>query len=103
VVAGLAHRPTRDLQNLAAGLVTDGRDLVAGEMVRWEERDPVHVSLSPNPGEVVLGANRYYQRPAEVPVPASQLIRAHPGGLFPWDEGHPCPTSCQPLAGTWRA
>jgi hypothetical protein len=103
VVAGLGHRPTHDLLNLAAGLVTDGRDLVAGEMLRWEERDPVYVSLSPNPGEVVLGANRYYQRPAEVSVPAYQLIWAHPGALFPWDDGYPCPTSCQPLPGTWRA
>jgi hypothetical protein len=28
---------------------------------------------------------------------------AHPGGLFPWDEGYPCPPACQPLPGTWQA
>jgi hypothetical protein len=103
VVAGLDHGSTQELLDRATHLVIDGRDLLAGEMLRWAAHDPVHVAASPNPGDVVLGANRFYQRPAEVSVPAYQLIWAHPGGLFPWDAGYPCPPSCQPLPGTWRA
>jgi hypothetical protein len=103
VVAGLDSGPTNELLNHAAELVTGGRDLVVGELVPWEGGDPVYVALSPNAGEVVLGANRYYQRPAEVSVPAYQLMWAHPGGLFPWEENYPCPPGCQPLPGTWRA
>jgi hypothetical protein len=57
----------------------------------------------PNPGEVVLGANRFYERPAEYSVPAYQLTWAHRDGLFPWDEGYRCGPECQPRPGTWRA
>ena len=103
VIAGLDHGRTHELLTRAADLVTGGRDLVAGELLRWEGRDPVYVDDLPDPGDVVLSANRYYQRPAEVSAPAYQLIWPHPGELFPWDEGYPCPPSCQPLPGTWRA
>jgi Domain of unknown function (DUF4262) len=35
----------------------------------------------------VLGANRFYQRPAEFSVPAYQLTWADAAGRFPWDTG----------------
>src|SRR5687768_750561 len=47
VVAGLDSGPTNELLNHAAELVTGGRDLVVGELVRWEGGDPVCVALSP--------------------------------------------------------
>ncbi|HLM05127.1 MAG TPA: DUF4262 domain-containing protein [Blastococcus sp.] len=103
VVVGLDHRATHDLLTHAAGLVTAGRDLVAGEVLTWNEGSPVVVEEVPNPGDVVLGANRYYQRPAEVSVPAYQLTWAHADGFFPWDPGYPCGPECQPRPGTWRA
>jgi len=61
------------------------------------------VETVPNPGDVVLGANRHYQRPREASVPAVQLTWDHPDGTFPWDAGYPCGPECQPRPGTWRA
>jgi hypothetical protein len=103
VVVGLDHREAHDLLGRAAALVAGGRDLVAGEVLGWNDGEPVVVEELPNPGEVVLGANRYYQRPAEVSVPAYQLTWAHPGGGFPWDPGYSCGPGCQPRPGMWRA
>jgi len=56
----------------------------------------LYVEDSPNPGEVVLGANRFYQRPPEYSVPAFQLAWSHADGRFPWEEGYPCGPACQP-------
>ncbi|MGY1760948.1 DUF4262 domain-containing protein [Geodermatophilus sp. SYSU D00779] len=43
--------------------VAAGRDLVPGELVVGEDwAGRLYVEASPNPGEVVLGANRSYQR-----------------------------------------
>jgi hypothetical protein len=103
VVVGLDHRSSHDLLGQAAELVSGGRDLVAGEVLPLADGEPVVVEDLPNPGEVVLGANRFYQRPAEVSVPAYQLTWAHPGGGFPWDPGYSCGPGCQPRPGTWRA
>ena len=50
----------------------------------------------PNPGEVVLAANRFYQRPAEFSVPAYQLTWAHADGDFPWDDATRAARTCQP-------
>jgi hypothetical protein len=100
---GLDHRRSHALLEVAAELVVDGRDLVAGEVIAGPGEVPVVVEELPNPGEVVLGANRYYQRPPEVSVPAHQLTWAHPDGGFPWDPGYPCGPECQPRPGTWRA
>ena len=103
LVVGLSHQRTHDLLDHAARLVAGGRDLVVGEELRWDRGQPVIVEDLPNPGDVVLGANRYYQRPAEVSVPAYQLTWAHADGSFPWDDGYPCGPECQPRPGTWRA
>jgi hypothetical protein len=103
VVVGLDHRASHDLLGRAAELVAAGRDLVAGEVLPLAGGEPVVVEELPNPGEVVLGANRFYQRPAEVSVPVYQLTWAHPGGAFPWDGGYACEPGCQPRPGTWRA
>jgi hypothetical protein len=59
--------------------------------------------VCPNPGDVVLGANRVYQRPPEFSVPALQLAWTHRDGTFPWDPGYPCGPECQPRPGTWTA
>jgi len=103
VVVGLSHGRAHDLLNHAGRLVSGGRDLLSGEELRWDPRDPVFVEDVPNPGEVVLGANRFYQRPAEVSVPAYQLTWAHANGVYPWDDDYPCGPDCQPRPGTWRA
>ena len=103
VVVGVDHRPAHTLLTLAATLVAGGRDLLAGELLRLPHHDPVTVEELPNAGEVVLGANRFYQGPPEYSVPAFQLAWSHADGHFPWEEGYACGPECQPRPGTWRA
>jgi len=103
VVVGLSPEGTHGLLGHVARLVAEGRDLVAGEELSADGCGPVVVEHLPNPGDVLLGANRYYQRPAEVSVPAYQLTWAHADGSYPWDDGYPCGPECQPRPGTWRA
>lgn len=106
VVVGLGPDNTHAILQRVAGLVADGRDLLAGEMLTFPDRpdgDGLVVEELPNPGEVLLGANRFYERPPEYSVPAYQLAWAHRDGLFPWDEGYACGPECQPRPGTWRA
>jgi hypothetical protein len=87
-----------------AGLVRDGRDLLPGELLDLGGRARrLLPEVCPNPGEVVLGANRFYLRPAEYSVPALQLAWCHVDGSFPWDPGRPCGPGCQPRPGTWCA
>ena len=54
----------------------------------------------PNPGEIVLTANDFYQRPPEVSVPVVQVTYCDDQGLFPWEAE--C-RSDQPRPGTFRA
>ncbi len=104
VVVGLGGDSTHAMLDRVAGLVADGRDLVPGEQLTWADRDTgLVVEVLPNPGEVVLGANRFYQRPPEYSVPAFQLAWSHADGHFPWEDGYPCGPECQPRPGTWRA
>ena len=102
VVVGLDHRSAHELLERAAGLVAEGRDLVPGEVLTWEGVARVIAEVLPNPGDVVLGANRFYERPAEYSVPALQLTWAA-SGAFPWEEGWPWGAGRQPRPGTWCA
>ena len=104
VVVGLGMDDAHDVLNRVAGLVADGRDLVAGELLTFSEwAGRLVVEEVPNPGEVLLGANRFYERPPEFSVLGFQLTWDHRDGLFPWDEGYSCGSECQPRPGTWRA
>jgi hypothetical protein len=104
VTVGLGSDTTHGMLQRVAGMVADGRDLVVGELLTWSDwGGRIVVEQLPNPGEVVLGANRFYERPAEFSVPAYQLTWSHADGTFPWDPGYPCGPECQPRPGTWRA
>jgi hypothetical protein len=104
VIVGLESDNTHGMLQRVAGMVAGGRDLVVGELLEWPDWDGrMVVEQLPNPGEVVLGANRFYERPAEFSVPAFQLTWPHRDGSFPWDEAYPCGPDCQPRPGTWRA
>jgi len=102
-LVGLAAESTHSLLGRVAEMIADGRDLVPGELLTWSDWPDVRVVVEelPNPGEVVLVANRFYERPAEFSVPAYQLTWALPDHGFPW-EGTAEP-SVQPRPGTWRA
>jgi len=104
VLVGLGAGTTHGVLQRVAGEVSAGRDLVPGELIAWDDWPGLlYVEDSPNPGEVVLGANRFYQRPPEYSVPAFQLAWSHADGHFPWEDGYPCGPECQPRPGTWRA
>ena len=104
VVVGLGMEAAHGVLQRVAEDVATGRDLVPGELIAWDDwPGRLCVEASPNPGEVVLGANRFYQRPPEYSVPAFQLTWTHAEGHFPWEEECPCGPECQPRPGTWRA
>ncbi len=90
--------------NDVAKRVRRGRDLVPGEMLafdHWAHR--VIVEQVPNPGEIALAANRFYQRPAEYSVPLLQLTYDDDEGRFPWDDGYTNPAGVQSRPGELRA
>ncbi len=104
VVVGLDAPATHALLAAVAGEVLDGRTLVPGELLgRARGRPDLVVEECPNPGEVLLAANRWYRRPAEHPVPALQLTWASRAGRFPWDRGWDGGLHAQPRPGTWTA
>lgn len=105
VVVGLGPENAHAFLGRVAAMVADGRDLVAGELLTWSDWPGLRIVVEelPNPGEVVLGANRFYERPADYSVLAYQLTWAHPGHGFPWEEGETCGPVVQPRPGTWRA
>ena len=104
LVVGLGCDNTHRTLQLVAGMVRDGRDLVPGELLTFDDwAGRLVPEVCPNPGDVVLGANRFYLRPPEYSVPALQLAWTHHDGTFPWDPGYPCGPECQPRPGTWTA
>jgi Domain of unknown function (DUF4262) len=104
VIVGLGCDNTHGILQRVASMVAGGRDLVVGELLQWPDWGGlIVVEQLPNPGEIVLSANRFYERPAEFSVPAYQLTWSHADGSFPWDDAYPCGPDCQPRPGTWRA
>lgn len=71
---------------------------IAGE--GWPRR--VVPESVPNPGDILLEANRFYQRPTSRSVPALQLTYDDDRGRFPWDEGYATP-HLQPRPGSYTA
>ncbi len=104
MLVGLGADTTHRVLQRVAEDVAAGRDLAPGKLLGWEDWEGrLCVGASPHPGEVVLGANRFYPRPPEYSVPAFQLAWRHADGSFPWEEGYRCRPACQPRPGTWRA
>jgi hypothetical protein len=84
--------------------IRDGDNLIPGCLLSFDEwSHRVTVEELPNPGEVVLSANRHYQRPPEASVPAYQLTYDDRWGHFPWDSGYANEAYLQPRPGNWRA
>lgn len=103
VVVGLGEARSMLLLNaVAQGVLDDDRDLTPGQEL-IVDGVTVLVEELPDPGEVVLAANFFYQRPSEVSVPAYQLTWADSAGRFPWDAGHDPGAWPQPRPGELRA
>jgi hypothetical protein len=77
---------------------------VAGELITFPDCTiRLTAEASPNPGAIVFGANRHYQRPDEDSVPVLQLTWDDTGGRFPWDDDYSVPAWIQPRPGTFTA
>jgi hypothetical protein len=77
---------------------------VAGSLLSFDEwPHRITVEEIPNPGEILLSANRHYLRPAEASVSGYQLTYDDVHGRFPWDPDYANPPNLQPRPGTWRA
>jgi len=104
VVAGVEPHTASGLLNDVGAQIRQGRDLVPGELLRFDDwAHRVTVEVVPNPGEILFAANRYYQRPDEASVPAFQLTYDDLGGRFPWEEGYRNEDWIQPRPGAYRA
>jgi hypothetical protein len=83
--------------------VRNGATLLPGGLITfdsWPHR--IIPEDVPNAGEILLGANSYYQRPPEYSVPALQLSYDDVDGRFPWEPGCAEP-QMQPRPGTFTA
>ncbi|MQA64145.1 MAG: DUF4262 domain-containing protein [Actinophytocola sp.] len=99
VPTGTAHGVLNHLGERIRG----GADLVAGELITfdgWPHR--IIPEQVPNPGDIVFGANRHYQRPPEFSVPVLQLSYDDMAGRFPWEDSYAAP-EMQPRPGTFSA
>ena len=104
VVCSVDQGTASGLLNHLGEQVRAGDNLVPGQLlsfVAWPHR--VVVQELPNPGEILLTANRHYQRPIEASVDAYQLTYDDVAGRFPWDDGYANAPELQPSPGSWRA
>ena len=83
-LVGLGADTTHGVLQRVAGEVAAGRDLVPGELIDRDDRPGrLFVEDSPNPGEVVLGANRFHQRAPRPRCRRSSLPGATQTGASP--------------------
>jgi hypothetical protein len=104
VLLGADPETAMGLLNEIGRQIKGGGDLVPGELLTfeaWPHR--VTVEVVPNPGQIVLAANRHYERPNEASVPAYQLTYDDRDGNFPWDDGYTNEQWIQPRPGSYQA
>jgi len=103
LIVGVDVDTARTVLNAVGNRIVEGADLVPGELIELEEWPrPIVPEVVPNAGEVLLGANGFYDRPPEFSVPALQLTYADEAGAFPWDDGY-AESDRQPRPGTFAA
>lgn len=104
LILGVNEHTAAGVINTLFARIKAGQDLVPGELVTfpdWPHR--ILVEDVPNPGDIVFGANRHYQRPREASAPVLQLTWDDRNGRFPWEDGYSVPAKVQPRPGTFRA
>jgi hypothetical protein len=103
LIFGVSQETAGGVLNELGDRIRAGEDLLPGQLVtfeRWQHK--IVPEDVPNPGEIVLSANRFYSRPAELSVPVLQLTYDDKAGRFPWNPGYAAP-DMQPRPGTFRA
>lgn len=102
VVVGLdTSESSRALTGAARLVLSGGRIMPGLEMTvpGWNRR--CVAEAVPNPGDIVLLANDFYQRPPEFSVPVLQLSYPDRRGRFPSDPSYSGSRTRQPRPGTW--
>jgi hypothetical protein len=103
LIFGVSQETAGGVLNELGDRIRAGEDLLPGQLVTFERWPHKIVPEDvPNPGEIVLSANRFYSRPAELSVPVLQLTYDDKAGRFPWNPGYAAP-DMQPRPGTFRA
>jgi hypothetical protein len=103
LIFGVSQETAGGVLNELGDRIRAGEDLLAAQLITFERWPHKIVPEDvPNPGEIVLSANRFYQRPAGVSVLVLQLTYDDKAGRFPWDPGYAAP-EMQPRPGTFRA
>jgi len=103
LILGMPSETAFGVLNHLGERVRGGAALVPGQPLTfpaWPHR--IIPEEVPNPGEILLVANRFYKRPAEFSVPALQLSYDDLQGRFPWEPEYSEP-SRQPRPGTFWA
>lgn len=103
VIVGVPPTTALKVLNQLGGRIREGEDLVPGQLLTvkdWPHR--IVPEELPNPGSILLGSNRHYQRPPEISAPALQLSYDDRQGRFPWEAGYATP-EMQPRPGTFSA
>lgn len=103
LVFGIPPEAAAEVLNAFAERVRRGDNLLPGQLLELPQtHHRFLIEEVPNPGEIVFGANDFYQRPDQLSVPVIQLTYDDGNGAFPWDDGYPVPEA-QPRPGTFRA
>jgi hypothetical protein len=103
LIVGADMETAANVLNDLGDRIRRGADLLPGQIITFEEwSHRIIPEVVPNPGEILFGANRYYQRPPEYSVSALQLSYDDNEGRFPWDPGYSSPAR-QPRPGTFAA
>ena len=104
LIVGVGPNTASGVLNDVSAKIRAGRNIVAGEMLSFEDwPHRVVAEVVPNPGEIAFAANRFYQRPAEASVPLLQLTYDDKNGRFPWEDGYANASWVQPRPGELRA
>lgn len=101
LIIGVPPAAALGVLNTLGNRIRNGENLIPGQLLvfdEWRHRIvPEHV---PNPGDVVLGANRHYRRRPSESVPVLQLSYDDTAGRFPWEPGYAAP-ELQPRPGSF--
>ncbi|MCE5290262.1 MAG: DUF4262 domain-containing protein [Nocardiaceae bacterium] len=102
LILGAGMSTSHNVLNDLGKRIRAGEDLIPGQLITfkgWQHR--IIPEEVPNPGDIVFGANRHYQRPRDASVPVLQLSYDDLQGRFPWEPGYAAP-KMQPRPGTFH-
>ncbi|NEE04584.1 DUF4262 domain-containing protein [Phytoactinopolyspora halotolerans] len=100
LIYGMDPHTSAKVLNDLGERVRRGQSMTHGEVVtftNWPHRLKLFTFRDDAETPALIGAQRYYQRTRDNPVPALQCVWDDRGRRFPWDEGYEPPAGLQPL------